>query len=71
MRSELCFTHLGFNPSKVEDELKVGTGGCLVERKCQITHHHHVLQVTHLEHQRNCLSLSQSYLMVNFITGRS
>ncbi|PKU45719.1 rna-directed dna polymerase from mobile element jockey-like [Limosa lapponica baueri] len=32
----------GFNPSKTESELKVGTGGFPIKSKCQMTRHHHV-----------------------------
>lgn len=42
MRPELCFTCSGFNPSKTESELKVGTGGFLIKSKCQMSHHHHI-----------------------------
>lgn len=71
VRSEPCFTHSGFNPSKTDSELRVGTGGFLVERKCQMTHHHHVAGYMFRASKKWPLYLPQSYHMVNFITGRS
>ena len=71
VRSELCFTRSGFNPSKTDSELKVGTGGFLVKRKCQMTHHHHVAGYTFRASKKLPLYLPQSYHMVNFTTGRS
>lgn len=71
VRSELCFTRSGFNPSKTDNELKVGTGGFLVKRRGQMTHHHHVAGYMFRASEELPLYLPQSYDMVNFITSRS
>lgn len=70
VRSELCFTHSGFNPSKTDSELRVGTGSFLVKRKCQMTCHH-IAGYMFRASKKLAFYLPYSYHMVDFITGRS